>query len=99
MPPHGKKGVTSFTKVAVQAAMDRRAAKWAAPAGYYAVNRRLRTVNSLTQVWEVRVRLFAGSITHVQTVLFMKKDGLKGGRIEFGSVVRSEQLLLTGATK
>lgn len=66
---------TYFTQVAVQRAMDERAANWGAPAGYYKVGRRIARVSSTEQVWRVKVNLFGGSIQHPENVVFAKADG------------------------
>lgn len=79
----GKRGVTSFTKQAVQRAMDARAAKWGAPAGYYTVEDRAGIFNKVSQVWRVRVRLFGGSVHHIEDVIFIKEGGYPGGNIMY----------------
>lgn len=70
--PGAKSGVRSFTKAAVQRAMDRQAAKWGAPHGYYHVECRAGVMNRFAQVWVVKVRLFGGSVPHYEYILFGK---------------------------
>jgi hypothetical protein len=85
-PASGKRGTTSFTRAAVQRAMDERAARWGAPEGYYTVEDRSRIMRQHhRQVWLVRVRLFGGSIHHVEEVVFGKFGGKSNGHVEYVS--------------
>ena len=79
---HPKTGVKSFTKQSVQRAMDAKAAAWGAPAGYYTVEDRGGVLTPLKQVWRVRVRLFGGSVHHLEDIVF-KKDH-KGDPVQYG---------------
>lgn len=82
--PHGKTGVTSFTKAAVQRAMDQKAVNsWGAPAGYYTVEDRAGVINRTTQVWRVRVRLFGGSVHHIEDIIFTKAGGYTHGAVTY----------------
>lgn len=83
-PKGSKAGVKSFTKQAVQRAMDEKAAKWGAPAGYYTVEDRAGVINRVVQVWRVRVRLYGGSIHHIEDILFNKRDRKSDGVIQYG---------------
>lgn len=70
------KTATYFTRAAVQRAMDRRAARWGAPAGYYAVDARdSRSRGTSTQIWHVAVRLFGGRQRHITPVIFRMTAG------------------------
>ncbi len=80
---HPKTGVTSFTRQAAQRAMDAQAAKWGAPAGYYSVGDRAAVIDRYTQVWTVRVRLFAGAVRHNQTIVFEKEGRAVGGNVRY----------------
>jgi hypothetical protein len=64
--------ITSFTKQAVQRAMDARAAKWGAPAGYYSVEDRALVLDPVRQIWRVKIRLFSGAVSHFEDVVFAK---------------------------
>lgn len=81
----GKRGVTSFTKTAVQRAMDEKAAKWGAPAGYYVAEDRAGIIDPTTQVWRCRVRLFGGSVHHIEDIIFVKEGASKFGAVTFGT--------------
>lgn len=78
-----KKGVTSFTTSAVQRAMDAKAAAWGAPAGYYTVEDRGGVLSPTEQVWRVRVRLFGGSVHHIEDVVFEKEAGSRSGNVRY----------------
>ena len=67
-----KFGVRSFTKHAVQRAMDKQAEKWGAPKGYYHVECRAGVMNRFAQVWVIKVRLFGGAVPHYEFILFGK---------------------------
>lgn len=81
--PNGKFGTTSFTKAAVQRAMDAKAAAWGAPAGYYTVEDRAGVISRTQQVWRVRVRLFGGSVHHIEDIVFGKEGGYRHGNVRY----------------
>ncbi len=82
---HPKVGVTSFTKHAAQRAMDAQAAKWGAPKGYYTVGDRAAVIDRFTQVWAVKVRLFAGAVRHTEHIVFGKELNSPGGNVRYAS--------------
>ncbi|ALY09539.1 hypothetical protein SALGADO_12 [Arthrobacter phage Salgado] len=73
--------VTSFTEAAVQRAMDEKAAKWGAPAGYYSVDTRALVVDRYRQIWRVKVRLFGGTVLHFEDIVFAKQGYEQDGKI------------------
>lgn len=74
-----------FTKAAVQRAMDAKAKQWGAPPGYYTVEDRALILNDANQIWMVKVRLFGGSVLHIEDILFSKLGGLPNGNIIYTS--------------
>lgn len=84
----GKRGVSSFTKQAVQRAMDDKARAWGAPAGYYTIEDRAAVISPVTQVWRARVRLFGGSIHHIEDILFNKFEERRDGTIRYGMTLQ-----------
>jgi hypothetical protein len=81
--------ITSFTKQAVQRAMDARAAKWGAPPGYYSVEDRALVLDPVRQIWRVRTRLYSGAVNHYEDVVFTKQGYDPTGQVIYQAIAAS----------
>lgn len=65
--------------------MDARAAKWGAPPGYYSVMGRLRKLSHEEAVYQIKTRLYAGAVQHIEDVVFIRADYNPFGPITYAA--------------